>query len=331
MRRFYSEIMDNVKSAIYANTLAIIRENEMLSEEKFIRLSDAEFSDAVKMLRDYGYGSPTETTDAGSFVTSGINSLIAFVEDECPSPWLKKFILNQFSYGNAKLLYKSRFVSVDKDAFYEMKGLEELKRANQDRNYEDLPPKMRDAFVLLDERSEGRELTSKEIDIVFTRAMNEDNLKCSEKCGLKIKKFYRTKIDLINIITTLRCKRLKVSEENCREMLLTGGYKDEKYFIELFNLTEERFEETLQKSGYENIVTANDIADLTGAEQRADDYLLGLTKRQLVEYTSREPFLRYFLLQMREFGLIKYLLISLKNGARETLKGRLKELYGTDG
>ncbi len=318
--------MDNIKSAIYSNTLAMIRENGMLTEEKFIRLSDADFSDALKMLRDYGYGT-SDVEDAGDFVTSGINSLIAFIREECHSSNLKSFILNQFYYGNAQLLYKSRFVDVNPKAFYEIGGMEELKNANEKRNYEDLPKNMREAFETLDLKAEQHPLTAREIDIVFTRAMNKDNLKNSAKCGRNIKRYYRKKIDLTNFITSLRCRRLNIPEETCREMLLEGGFTEIGFFSELIKLPEDGFNEAMKQTGYEKIIPAEDISDLSKAEERANDYLLGFTKAQIVDYTANEPFLRYFLLQMREFGLIKFLLISLKNGDRERLKGRLKELY----
>lgn len=329
-RRFYSEIMDNVKSAIYSNTLALIRENEMLSEEKFIRLSDADFSDAIKMLRDYGYGS-SDNSDTGDFITSGINSLIAFVEEECHSLSLKKFILNQFIYGNAQLLYKSRFVEISDSSFYAISGLDKIKEANSKREYSALSEYMKDAFENLDIQSDKKTLTAKEIDIEFTRALNKDNLKCAEKCGRNIKKYYRNKIDLTNFLTTLRCRRLGVTSGDCKEMLLEGGYKNFDFFIDLLESSEELFSEKMSKTGFENIIAFEDVVDLTKAEERADDYLLGFTKSQIVNYTGKEPFLRYFLLKMREFGLIKYLLISLKSGNREKLKRRLRELYDSVG
>ena len=65
-------------SKIYANAVAKYNEGKLLDGEKLKRVSEASYSDAIKMLYDYGYGEglPLENADAENFRGRSLISLL---------------------------------------------------------------------------------------------------------------------------------------------------------------------------------------------------------------------------------------------------------------
>lgn len=142
------------KDVIFVSALAKCNEMKLLKKEQIIRMtSAADYDEALKMLYDYGY-QRAGVSDIDGVIETQINALIVFILENSPDKHLTKVILNPFLYNNAKLYYKSRFVSVP-DSFYDIDDAE-IKKGILEKDYSSLPPALKKRLEELDKQSLGQ-------------------------------------------------------------------------------------------------------------------------------------------------------------------------------
>ena len=133
---------------IYANAVAKYNEGKLLDAEKIRRLADASFSDAVRMLCDYGYGGGTvdeKSYDIDAFISRETSALIEYVQSSSPDEYLARVLTNRFLYGNAKAYYKARLTGKENDAAVYRMDDEEMADGIRKGEYAALPAPMAEA------------------------------------------------------------------------------------------------------------------------------------------------------------------------------------------
>lgn len=311
---------------IYANAIAKYNEGKLLDREKLHRLADAEFSDAVKMLCEYGYGNGTveeSSYDVDTFISSEISALIAYATDLSPNENLSRILTNRFLYSNAKAYYKAKCSGKSNPAaLYGMDG-GELGMAIEQGEYNALPSLMAEALTELDALFAETPPDPKTIDIVLTRAMYADNAACARKAKSKtMKAFVAGEIDLRNITAALRARALGMREAALSAMWIAGGRMDEEEILALYR--EEDPLRMLADSRYDFLAEGQETLSLPVLEARADDYLSRIWEKEAEDMLSLSPFVRYFLAQLSEYATVKMILTCLKNGAKNEILPRLR-------
>lgn len=299
---------------VYANMLAECS-GFRLDKERLRRIADAKtLADAFKMLADYGF-SYTDGASVDEFVTGETDALIAFVRDTAASAALEKALLARFVYNNAKLAYKSRFHEMPRSGYYSV-DFDAQKIADGD--YDEADPYMRAALCELDEEKETR---PQRIDLALTRAMYKYVLSCG---AFGIKKYFRAEIDMKNILSAARKKRLKLDTEE----YIHGGTISEQALDEATR--GEGFSEYFENTPYAEFaanIEDNGFAELWRAERDADEYLFGLTDGAVKAFTSNTPFLNYYTSALIELKTIKTALVCIKTGVRDEIFTRLSGIY----
>lgn len=300
---------------VYANVLAM-QNGKRLNTEKLRRIVEAKtVADAFKMLGEMGYA----YTDVGSvdaFIVGETDKLIEFIEDNAPNAKLEKALTARFVYNNAKLAYKSRFISVPSDGYYAT-SLDCAKIAAGD--YSETDKYMRAALEGLDALGESK---PQAIDLALTRAVYESAL----ACGIStVKKYFRAEIDMKNILSAARMKRLGISGG---DEFLDGG-KIRKETLEECVAADgfaEFFERTPYAEFAENI-EQNELKDLWKAERDADDHLFYMTDSDVAKLSSYEPFLNYFIETLIELKTVKTALVCVKTDSRDGFYARIPQIY----
>ena len=105
----------------------------------------------------------------------------------------------------------------------------------------------------------------------------------AKESGIKLaQRLVTTKIDLVNIMITLRLMRMKLgatAEGILGEAYIEGGSRSLDFYLEALHEGEERFAELLSKGDYERFgeaIAANESLSLL--EKRADDLWLEVAK-----------------------------------------------------
>lgn len=301
-------------SKIYANTLAQLASNK-LDDERLRRVVEApDVATALKMLGDYGYTVEANMSVDG-FVVEQTNALIEFVEENAASRGTADALTAPFVYNNAKLAYKSRFTAVPDDGYYRT-TLDTSLVAGGD--YSNCDGDLSAALTALDEAEETR---PQEIDLAVTRAMYKHILRV---CGGAAKRYFRAEIDLKNILSAARMRRLKIS----RDEFIVGGRIKQGVLSE--SVTADSFSECFVGTPYADAAERaeeRDFADLGAFEREADDFLCLMTDRLCVNMTSDEPFMNYYARTRTELKTVKTALVCIKTNARDIFYSRIPDIY----
>ncbi len=300
---------------IYANTLAM-QYSSRLDGERLRRVAEAgTLDDAMKMLGDYGYSYARSGLSIDNFIVAETDALIDFIKDVSPVEKITDALIAPFWYNNVKLAYKSRFAQVPTDVYYRAGG-EPDKIARGD--YSDCDGYLEDALCELDERGERQ---PREIDLAITRAMYKLMLSCGSRV---IKKYFRTEIDLKNILTAARLRRLGA----VRDEFIDGGTLKKDDLME--SLTVKNFCGCFFNTPYADAaeqVEADGFKSLAKFESDADDFLFYLTDTLCAKMSTFEPFLNYYTRARVELKAIKTALVCVKTDARDVFFERMPKIY----
>lgn len=299
---------------VFANMSAVMNADR-LNTERLRRVVECKtVAEAFKVLGDYGYAY-SEGVSVDGFIVGETDKLIEFVSENSASEKLANALLARFKYNNAKLAYKSRFTAVPDDGYYKV-DFDSKKIADGD--YSDADPFMAEALTALDENNETR---PQAIDLALTRAMYAYIL----SCGIAlVKKYARAEIDMKNILTAARMKKLGISEEQ----FISGGKISVETLTEA--LTEDDFAACFEHTPYAEYaerIAENDFADLWKSELEADDFLYWLSYREVVSYVSNTPFLNYYTQTLIELKTVKTALVCVKTDSRDMFYKRIPEIY----
>lgn len=319
------------KSIIYANSIAKYNSGKLLSSERIKRLCDADFSDAVKMLIDYGYGGGylnENSYDIDVFLTEETAKLIEFVSDDCPDESLQKFLLNKYYYSDAKVYYKAKYCRIDtKNALYG--NFEGIKQATENNDFSSLEPFLAQALTELNEKYYDKKPSPKDIDLIITKAMYFDSLNAAKMSKNKsLIKYIKTEIDFSNILTAFRYRKLKLNADDFINEFIDGGYLDNEKASVIINGDQIAITKTFMNSPYSDAVEklyANE--DFAVFERDAEDILYSIMANTDDDMTSYSPFINYFMAKTAEFKTIKTILVCIKNDARAQIAKRIRSLY----
>ncbi len=318
-------------SKIYSNAIAKYNSGKLLSSEKLRRLIDADFSDAVKMLADYGYGGGLlneNSYDIDVFLTEETSRLIAFVNEDCPGEELKRFLLNKYYYSDAKVLFKAKYVSTDtKFALYNC--FDDLNSAVECGDYQSLPAFLSDALIFLSEKYIDKKPSPKEIDITLVNAMYSDSLDAANMSrNRSLKKYIRTEIDFLNIITAFRCRKLKLDRNDFTAEFIGGGtLKEQTVSVIITGEQTAIIKEFMSTQYFEAVDRLYQSEDFVLFERDSGDTLNSIIANSSDDMNSYSPFINYFIAKTVEIKTVKTILVCLKNNARAEIGRRLKTVY----
>lgn len=301
---------------VYANMLAVI-ESDRLDAERLRRVVESKtVADAFKMLADYGYAY-TAGDSADAFIVGETDRLINFVEETSPSKAVAEALTARYVYNNAKLAYKSRFVSVPNDGYYAV-ATDAEKIAGGD--YSEVDKFMAEALNELDAAGKTR---PKEIDLALTRAMYKKILSCGVPF---IKKYFRAEIDMKNILSAARMKRLGLTDDE----FLNGGTVPTELLDSALTAEDGKFAEVFENTRYGEYaqrIENDGFGELWRAENGADEYLYYMTDTDVTNFSSYKPFLKYYTQTLIELKTVKTALVCVKTNSREMFYRRIPQIY----
>lgn len=298
---------------VYANALALANEPR-LDGGRLMRVIEAKsLSDAFKILGDYGFAYESGMTVDG-FIVAETNRLIEFITETAASKKAADALTARFLYNNVKLAYKSRFTPTPEDGYYAIGDYKAIAQGD----YSELDKTLAEALTALDE---ARETSPQAIDLKLTRAMYA----AVTSCGIpSIVKYFKTEIDLKNILTAARMRRLSVR----RDEFVAGGTLAKSRIDEA--LFGESFADALDGTPYGELAERLDddkFAELWKFELASDDYLFFMTDSAVAKMGSYEPYLNFYTKSLVELKTLKTALVCVKTGARDVFYARMPELY----
>jgi V/A-type H+-transporting ATPase subunit C len=156
----------------------------------------------------------------------------------------------------------------------------------------------------------------------------------AEKTGYSfIKDYIRHKIDLGNLKIFCRVKYSGLSLKKFENLVLKGGFLDEKILLQNFDLSFSEIEDRLRATPYLDLWTKaidslEERETFVELERGIEDFLMNYLKRAKYIVFGPEPVFTYGLAKRRELSLVRLLGVGKINQIpTPILKERISETY----
>lgn len=146
-----------------------------------------------------------------------------------------------------------------------------------------------------------------------------------------VTRYWTASIDLSNLLTTIRCRRLGIGAELLKRALIGGGTLSEDKLIDQLGASDEEILAWLRDSGYGDFVQpgSNALNSVTALERTVRQYLFGILARASRDVVvGPEPIFAYLLAKELEIQKLRIILVGKLNGvSREALRERLHHVH----
>ncbi len=327
----------------YAYGVARVRASEgrLLGRDKLERMLEAASGDeALRVLAETDYAQAAAelrtSYDYEQLLKGELRRTYEFIRTVTPKVELTNLFLIKYDIHNLKVLLKNRYLESEDDALLVDMGtlpIDHLKRALGEKDYRELPKPVEEALEKLDELF-SLEPDPQQIDLVLDRAMFDwifATLKKNPNDFLQ--RYFEAQVDLINIRSFLRVKKLEGDERFLEELLLPNGKIPTRLFVESLEGSLEDLMERLAHTEYRELVEEGiqsyvKTGRLTRFETLMDDYLIRYVRDRRWKLFSIEPIIGYLIAKESEIQAIRIVMVGLINGInRDTIRERLRELY----
>lgn len=328
-------------SYAYAAAHAFALENKLLSHDRLERMVDApSAADAYKILVETEYGNGISEIpdfhDYEKLLSEETRKLHELIKSISPTPRITDLFFIKYDFHNLKVLLKARYLNRDQDQLLMEVGtlpIEILKEAVEEREYDSLPSIIGNTVKELDEMMDLK-VDPRNIDLALDRAMYEYIFQECRRCKNTFVMDYFTKqVDLINIRSFIRVRKMDETFGFLKEVLLPHGRLDYGFFEQIMQVPLEALADQFAHTEYAGLVREG-VEDFikTGAltvyERLMDDFLLDYVKSVRWNPTGLEPVIGYLLAKENEIRLIRIVMVGkINNLPAEKIRERLRDVY----
>ena len=327
----------------YAYSVARIRtiENKLLDKAKLERMIESKTPDeAVKILLEAGYGDSSiaagSVNDYEKLLKEEEKKIFKLLKDIAPEPQIFDIFLYKNDYHNLKVILKSEFLGQENEELLLETGsisAARLKIMVRERRLGELHPITRKAVLEAVELF-NRTGDPQNIDFILDKAcflqMKEMAVGANNKW---ISGLLEILIDLNNIKTFLRIKRLNRSWDFAQKVLLDGGKLSIKFFVDKLNSPIESFIEVLRFTSYsaaceEGIGNFQSTGSLSKLEKLIDNFIMEYIKKTKLVFLGVEPLIGYLIAKETEIKNARIIMVGKMNQiSSEIIRERLREAY----
>ncbi len=173
-----------------------------------------------------------------------------------------------------------------------------------------------------------------QVDLVLDKALFEDMAEIAERANDQFLKEYLTAlVDLTNIKTLVRLKKINADLRTLDSVLLPGGNLTQEFFEENFAGSTQDLMEALSSSPYYEVVEEGLMEwEASGSpsafEKLLDNYLISLARRGLYKPFGSETVIGYMAARENELKILRILLVGKINSIpSDMIRERLRDVY----
>lgn len=332
-----------MKTAEFASIIPLIRvwESKLLSRMQYDRLIEADtLENALKLLQETTYGSFLVGEDFETALNKAALSMYSDIYKATPYKDLVTFMRVKYDYHNLKTLVKGKILEKDFSDILIHTGnvdalelqtaistgeLKTLSRADKDNPKDGDPNEV--MIKAIDATLQDYEATKdpQRIDIILDKYMFEHMRQIVASINNDfISKYISTLIDVTNIKTLLRVKRLNKDIAFFRELIIDGGKLDRTTLTSLFSESFDGISHRLSSGEYGGLLKD----DVQGLEKNIDNYLMNYMKKAKFINLGPEPIVVYMYAREAEIKNIRIILVGKLNKVSENLiRERLRDSY----
>jgi len=313
-----------MKNNEYIGGICSSLEKNLISEEKIEKLLSLSFNDALKQVKDFGFGKGISSDFVEDLINKEESELISFVKLNSPSENYTKLFLIDYDYHNAESLLRSIYLGVDekilltKVGYYDIEKIREYIVNGKSSLSSFLEKAIKDSKKQL----EGSNASGAIINKIFIQAKFDEMLSLAEKENIEAIKEI---IDLTNFSLTIR----SFDEEYIDEFFIKGGNVNINNLKRLIKEGLGSFIDNKYKGLVGDCLECREKGlPLVKLENYLDSFKLKklMANKYLLE--GYDKFYLYVLYKQAEIRNVRILLVGLKAGIEKTeIKARLRCNY----
>jgi V/A-type H+/Na+-transporting ATPase subunit C len=314
----------------YGYACARVRELEksLLNQEILDKLIESQdLENAIKVfsesnLNEYIFEN-TEPVAIDNHLVNILKKTIKLIAEISPYPYLFKLFNWKYDFHNLKVLLKTKILDKkEKAPIYEIGNISQdiLRAAVFDGKYQSVPILI-ERFIKQSEelymKYEDLQLMEISLDNAYYEILF-NNLEDINQPFLFY--FYKTEIDLLNILIACRCKVRHIKKANLSEILIKYGNFSPQKIIDIYENSVHSWPNYFEKTDYSSLVEEGikhwqENKSLLEIERLSDNFLLNLLK--IGRYTSfgLESVIAYYYAKENDIKNIRMIL----NGKRYLL------------
>ncbi|MGI6030688.1 MAG: V-type ATP synthase subunit C [Eubacteriales bacterium] len=334
--------MEKIREQDYLFATARVRgrEKDMLGRERAERMIEAKTpADALKVLYEMGYGNSEEQVAPWQFehlLEEEQQKTYSFVMEVAPNQDLFKLFQYPADYHNLKVLLKAEFQNTDPTPLLMDSGSIEAQKmasAVRERNSMELTPDMAQGMAdVLD--AFARTGDPQQVDLILDRACYHDMAAAAKSTGnAYLQGYVRLLIDIINLKTFARMRRMGKGWDDFSRVFLPGGDISEKLFIASYEEDLLQFADRLLAYGLQDATSqgAQELKEkgrFTTLEKLCDNRLMGYIRNSKYVAFGLEPLVGYLLAKESEIKTVRIIMAGkLAALPPEQIRERLRETY----
>lgn len=311
---------------IFTNGVIAIKEKLLLGE-KLLRYIELTAEEALRALRENGFGGGAEGQEGEALILAEEQSLDSFIREYAPSQRELEYLLSPRDYHNAKALCKAKKLNTSAEKLLAPQGLVKIDDLSSAIDSGDFSALDKDLGSAIKEALENDNLTGAEIGAIFDIALyNHLSAKCKHSSVLK--KLLAGKADRLNILTAMRSD----SREFAKKLYVCGGKLKPADLAKLFDDNRENLQKVLNGTPYAEFYRLCFEAKekglpFTEAERALESYEAEYFAERRFELEGKQPFLYYVFRRRAEIQNVRIILVCLNAGlSANNIKRRLRAL-----
>lgn len=244
--------------------------------------------------------------------------------------------LKKYKYNNVKLMIKSKILNVSlDDVLFNIDGFDNdlIYKCIKNENYSLLPDEI---CKLIKKVFKGFEESNdpQKIDILIDNFMFNELLNISEDINNDfLKKYVKVLIDVFNIKTLFRIKKLNLGRKLFDDVVVLGGNVSLSNLKNIFSDSNENILNRFSviniykyiKEGLEHYISTNELSVL---DKELDNYLMEYFKNAKIITTGLAPIIGYVNAKENEIKNIRIILVGKINDVdSDSIRGRLRKSY----
>ncbi len=331
-----------IDDTIYAYSVARIKalETRLLDKGQFDRMINASSGEeALKILSESDYASAlAELADIHDFETvlaSELKDTFNLVMKISPIPELIAMIALRYDIHNLKVLFKAKYLGIKSDLLIPVGtyDLAKLEQAVNEDNFIYFQDKLRRAAVKITEDFMVNR-DPQVIDLILDRALYEELILGSrENRSAFLENLFTRQIDLINLKTLIRVKRMELGRDFLKTVLLPYGSLSADRLAAMIDEPLESLISMLAISDYADLVSEGvrewlEKGTASLLEKLSDDYITTFLKQGKWIPFGLEPLVGYLWAKEIEIKNIRIVLVGKINKLpAEAIRERIRDVY----
>ncbi len=328
---------------LYLDVIPKIRiyEKKLIDNVKYNRMLELEnLSEVFKFLSETVYGENiSEDINISNYeqvLALEFEKLFRSLNGIFNNKNLIDIFLKKYKYNNLKVMIKAKFLDIDLgNLLFKIDGFDNefIYKCIKTENYIPLPKEMTDLIKKVCKDFEENK-NPQRIDIIIDRQMFKDLIvECENIRNDFLTKYVSILIDVFNVRTLFRMKKLTIEKKLFDEVIVSGGNIPlstlRTIFVEPKENIINRFSMTNMykyvKDGLEDYVNNDELSIL---DKDLDDYLMEYLKNAKIISTGLAPIIGYINAKENEIKNIRIILVGkINNVDSDSIKRRLRKSY----